>query len=40
MENEELIRKEIDFSKGYIARIPEMWDYNKPIYSIIIDCYK
>lgn len=39
-ENEELIRKEIDFSKGYIARIPENYEYNNPVYSIVVDCYK
>lgn len=39
-ENEKLVRKEIDLSKGYIARIPEVDDRNKPVYSIVIDCYK
>jgi len=37
-EDERLIRKEIDFSKGYIRRIP--MNDSDMIYSMVIDCYK
>lgn len=39
-EQEDLVRKDIDFSKGYIRRIPEKIDRNNLIYSMVIDCYK
>ena len=39
-ETSELIKKEIDLSKGYINRLPKADEKNKPIYSIIVDCYK
>lgn len=39
-ENGELVRKEIDFSKGYIKRVPQYNDQDKPVYSIVVDCYK
>ncbi len=39
-QNEELVKKEIDFSRGYIARVPAKNDCNKLIYSIVVDCYK
>ncbi len=39
-EQGELIKKEIDLSKGYIKRIPKAGEENRPIYSIVVDCYK
>lgn len=39
-ESGELIKKDIDFSKGYINRLPKADEINKPVYSIIVDCYK
>lgn len=39
-EKGELIKKDIDLSKGYINRLPEADEKNKPVYSIIVDCYK
>lgn len=39
-EQGDLVKKDIDFSKGYIKRIPKEGEKDKPIYSIIVDCYK
>lgn len=39
-ENSELVRKEIDFTKGYIKRISEQNEEFKQVYSIVVDCYK
>lgn len=39
-ENGELVRKEIDFTKGYIKRISEKNEECRPVYSIVADCYK
>lgn len=39
-EKGELIKKDIDLSKGYIKRLPKVDDKNKPVYSIVVDCYK
>lgn len=39
-EKGELIKKEIDFSKGYVNRLPKEGEKNKPVYSIVVDCYK
>lgn len=39
-EDGEQIRKKIDFSKGYINRIPKDNEYGSPVYSIVVDCYK
>ncbi len=39
-EKGELIKKDIDLSKGYIKRIPKMYEKNRPVYSIVVDCYK
>ncbi len=39
-ESGQLIRKEIDFSKGYIGRVPRQKSQNKAVYSIVVDCYK
>lgn len=36
----ELIKKDIDLSKGYIKRLPKADEINKPVYSIVVDCYK
>lgn len=33
-----LVRKEIDFAKGYVRRVSE--DINNTVFSIVIDCYK
>lgn len=38
-ENEELVKGELDFSKGYIRRVPTD-EVNGIYYSIVIDCYK
>lgn len=35
-----LIRKKIDFSKGYINRLPREGETNRPVYSMVVDCYK
>ncbi len=39
-EDGQLVRKNIDFSKGYIKRIPEVENEERPVYSIVVDCYK
>lgn len=39
-ENGELIKKDIDLSKGHINRLSGSEEKNKPIYSIVVDCYK
>lgn len=39
-EQGELVKKEIDLSKGYIKRIPKCGEENRPVYSIVVDCYK
>lgn len=40
-EEGKLVRKEIDITKGYIKRIPSKEnEIDKPVYSMIIDCYK
>lgn len=39
-EDGKLMKKNIDFSKGYISRIPKSDRENGPIYSIVVDCYK
>ena len=36
----ELIKKNIDFTKGYIKRVPNMDEEDRPVYSIVVDCYK
>lgn len=36
----ELLKKGIDLSKGYIKRLPKANETNKPVYSIVVDCYK
>lgn len=37
---ERLVKENIDFSNGFIKRLPEKNKVDKPIYSIIVDCYK
>lgn len=39
-ESGELIRKEIDMDKGYIIRMSRDVNMKKPIYSMVVDCYK
>lgn len=39
-EKGELIKKDVDLSKGYIIRLPKTDERNKPVYSIVVDCYK
>lgn len=39
-EKEELVKKDIDYSKGWINRIPKPGEEDGPVYSIVIDCYK
>lgn len=39
-ETGELVRKGIDFDKGYINRIPRDIESEGQIYSIVVDCYK
>lgn len=39
-ERGELIKKDIDLSKGYIKRIPKNDGEDRPVYSIVVDCYK
>lgn len=39
-EKGELIKKTIDLSKGHIKRIPKAGEKNRPVYSIVVDCYK
>lgn len=39
-EDEALVRKYMDYSNGYIGRVPLEDDSTQPIYSIVIDCCK
>ncbi len=39
-EDGELVKREIDFSKGYINRVPQHNNDQSVIYSIVIDCIK
>ncbi len=39
-EDGRLVRKKIDFEKGHINRVPKLDEPNKPVYSIVVDCYK
>lgn len=39
-EEGKLVKKHIDFSNGYIIRIPKENEKNKPVYSIVVDCHK
>lgn len=36
----ELIKKNIDFTKGYVKRLPKADEEDRPVYSIVVDCYK
>lgn len=39
-EDGELVKKDIDFSKGHIIRVPISDTETRAIYSIVVDCYK
>lgn len=39
-EDGRVVKKEIDFTKGYIIRLPKPGEIDRPIYSIVVDCYK
>lgn len=36
----ELIKKDIDFTKGYVKRLPQTNEEDRPVYSMVVDCYK
>lgn len=35
-----VVQKDIDLSKGYVIRLPKENEIGKPVYSMVIDCYK
>lgn len=35
-----VVQKDIDLSKGYVIRLPKENEIDKPVYSMVIDCYK
>lgn len=37
---EDLVRKNINWSYGHINRLPKEGELDRPVYSIIVDCYK
>lgn len=39
-EDEKLVKKNIDYSKGYVKRIPTEMEAGQPIYSLVVDCLK
>ena len=39
-EEEKPVRKTINLANGYINRLPREDEVDKPVYSIIVDCYK